>query len=308
LQRKIDIQQDEENRVRVFVSDSANLVFVHIQKTGGSTVDTLLRENVPDIYMVGAKHGFAIQGINEVKGWDERFKFAFVRNPWARLASWYNMMTRAQEWERSKGQPENVVQNKLWHYVRDNSSTFEDFVYNCTDEVEVAEGVYYSFAYNQLDYVTDDNGNLLVDFIGRFENLEKDVREVFERVGIKLASIPHLNRSSHRHYSTFYTPETEMIVRERFKKDIEYFGYELTRPHTYQGVKFTKEEFFRLERQVRGLNSRLAEERRKVWSLEETNQTLANRLERIEASRSWRLLNRLSRVQARMFRKRRAGG
>jgi predicted RNase H-like nuclease (RuvC/YqgF family) len=64
----------------------------------------------------------------------------------------------------------------------------------------------------------------------------------------------------------------------------------------------------RLERQVRGLKSRLAEERRKVRFLEETNQTLANRLERIQASRSWRLLNRFSRVQARMFRKRRAGG
>ncbi len=64
----------------------------------------------------------------------------------------------------------------------------------------------------------------------------------------------------------------------------------------------------RLERQARGLRSRLAEERRKVRSLEETNQTLAYRLERIEASRSWRLLNRLSRVQARMFRKRIAGG
>ncbi len=57
----------------------------------------------------------------------------------------------------------------------------------------------------------------------------------------------------------------------------------------------------RLERQVWGLRSRLAEERRKVRSLEETNRILANRLERLQASRSWRLLDRLSRVRARMF-------
>jgi predicted RNase H-like nuclease (RuvC/YqgF family) len=56
----------------------------------------------------------------------------------------------------------------------------------------------------------------------------------------------------------------------------------------------------RLERQVRGLRSRLAEERRRVRSLEETNRSLANRLERIQASRGWRLLNRLARVRARM--------
>ncbi len=72
----------------------------------------------------------------------------------------------------------------------------------------------------------------------------------------------------------------------------------------------------RLERQVRGLKSRLAEERRKARSLEETNRTLANRLEeiqvsmeRIQVSRSWRLLNRLARVRDRIFfRKGTSGG
>jgi Glycosyl transferase family 2 len=64
----------------------------------------------------------------------------------------------------------------------------------------------------------------------------------------------------------------------------------------------------RLERQVRGLRSRLAEERRKVRSLEETNRILANRLERLQASRSWRLLSRLARVRVRMLGKKKSGG
>jgi hypothetical protein len=64
----------------------------------------------------------------------------------------------------------------------------------------------------------------------------------------------------------------------------------------------------RLERQVRGLRSRLAEERRKVRSLEETNRILANQLERLQASRSWRLLSRLARVRARMLGKKKSGG
>jgi hypothetical protein len=64
----------------------------------------------------------------------------------------------------------------------------------------------------------------------------------------------------------------------------------------------------RLERQVRGLRSRLAEERRKVRSLEETNRSLANRLERLQASRGRRLLNRLARIRARMpFKRARSG-
>jgi hypothetical protein len=117
-------------------------------------------------------------------------------------------------------------ENKLWRYVLDNSSTFDEFVVNCTDEVEVAKGVFYSFAYNQLDYITDSRDNVLIDFVGRFENFGSDLLKVYNRLGIELDSIPHENRSTRGHYSSFYTPETKMIVEERFKRDIEYFGYE----------------------------------------------------------------------------------
>jgi hypothetical protein len=71
---------------------------------------------------------------------------------------------------------------------------------------------------------------LLVDFIGRLENFDKDIEEVFRRIGFELEAVPHKNRSCHRHYSAFYTPDTELIVRERFKRDIEYFGYEFESP------------------------------------------------------------------------------
>ncbi len=207
----------------MFVSDSHKLVFVHIQKTGGITVDRLLNERIPDLRGIVARHGFASWGMDELDDWDEYFKFAFVRNPWDRLVSWYSMVTTMPR----EG-------NELWRYVHDNSSTFEEFIYNCTDEVEIKEGVHYSFAYNQLDYVTDEHGNMLVDFIGRLENFDEDIQEVFRRIGFELEAVPHKNRSGHQHYSTFYTPETEMIVRERFKRDIEYFGYEFERPHALQ--------------------------------------------------------------------------
>ncbi len=180
----------------MLVSDSRKLVFVHIQKTGGSTIHRLLQEHIPDIRMIGARHEFAMRGVEELKDWDEHFKFAFVRNPWERLVSWYSMVTKF----RKSG-------NELWQYVRENGSNFEEFIHNCTGEVEIREGVYYSFAYNQLDYVTDEDGNLLVDFVGRLENFDDDVRHVFDKIGVEIELVPHRNRSKHTHYSAFYTPE-----------------------------------------------------------------------------------------------------
>ncbi len=121
----------------MLVSDSRKLVFIHIQKTGGITVHKLLREHIPDLHTILARHAFASRGMEELDNWDEYFKFAFVRNPWDRLVSWHSMIRDAEETEQ-----------KPWHrlrrYVLDNSSTFEEFIRNCTDEVEIKEGIRYS--------------------------------------------------------------------------------------------------------------------------------------------------------------------
>ncbi len=217
----------------MLVSHGRKLVFVHIQKTGGDTVSRLMGESIPDIFCFKAKHEFAVKAAAELERWNEYFKFAFVRNPWDRLVSWYSMIRDAEaiRWyqiltdQRRRSHFRQTRENKLWRYVLDNSSTFEEFIINCTDEIEVDEGVYYSFAYNQLDYIADSNNHLLVDFIGRFESFGSDLYKVYDRLGLELGSIPHENRSVRGHYSTFYTPETETIVRKRFQRDIEYFGY-----------------------------------------------------------------------------------
>lgn len=217
----------------MLVSHGRKLVFVHIQKTGGDTISRLMGESIPDIFCFKAKHEFAVKAAAELERWNEYFKFAFVRNPWDRLVSWYSMIRDAEiiRWhqiltdQRRRSHFRQTRENKLWRYVLDNSSTFEEFIINCTDEIKVDEGVYYSFAYNQLDYIADSNDDLLVDFIGRFESFGSDLYKVYDRLGLELGSIPHENRSVRGHYSTFYTPETETIVRKRFQRDIEYFGY-----------------------------------------------------------------------------------
>lgn len=206
----------------MLVSDAHRLVFVHIQKTGGATITNILREYTPDVHGLGARHQFAVRGRRKLEAWDDYFKFAFVRNPWARLVSWHSMIRRA---EKRGARP----QNKLWRYAQENSSNFDEFIRFCTDEILIGRGVRYSFAYNQLDYVTDENGELLVDFVGRLENFDDDLRTVLTKTGISLDAIPRYNRSKHGHYSEMYTPETEEIVRRRFKRDIDFFGYEFER-------------------------------------------------------------------------------
>ncbi len=70
-------------------------------------------------------------------------------------------------------------------------------------------------------------GELLPDFVGRFENLEEDFAVVAETIGSPRLRLPHLTRSSsrgERHYRDLYDDGLAERVGERFRKDAEPSG------------------------------------------------------------------------------------
>jgi hypothetical protein len=73
-------------------------------------------------------------------------------------------------------------------------------------------------------FLCDENGKELVDFVGRYENMEEDFASVCRKIGIDIA-LPHVNRSEHAHYRDYYTAETKAIVSRLFARDIERFHY-----------------------------------------------------------------------------------
>jgi hypothetical protein len=212
--------------------EEPKFIFIHIQKTGGVSISDLLGRYIPTTTPGrGCRHMSARRALKQVENPGDYFKFAFVRNPWDRLVSWYSMIDGARrEVADGTAGPEtrrHIKKNNLFKYVLRCGPTFDKFVKNCTEKQWVGN-CYYSFTFNQLMYLTDKNGEVLVDFIGRFENFGQDLSHVFDMLGLEVSQleIPHENRSAHSHYSEMYTPETRKIVRKRFRKDIEFFGYE----------------------------------------------------------------------------------
>jgi hypothetical protein len=88
----------------------------------------------------------------------------------------------------------------------------------------------------QTEFVLDDSGGLLVNFVGRREALQRDFATVCEHLGIE-ASLPHVNRSQHLDFREYYTPRTRELVAEAYKKDIDFFGYEFDQQDALPAIR-----------------------------------------------------------------------
>ncbi len=68
--------------------------------------------------------------------------------------------------------------------------------------------------------------HVLADFIGKFERLEEDWARVAQKLGIA-EKLPHRRANPRaRHYTEYYNPRTREVIANKFKVDIERFGYE----------------------------------------------------------------------------------
>ena len=134
----------------------------------------------------------------------EYFKFGFVRNPWDRVVSLYLRKEGIQ--------------------LRD-SMRFEEFV----DWIRYSSStcIYPVPHVNQLDWFVDGSGNLLVDFIGKFERLQQDWAPIAAKLGLP-GDLPHVNQNpiARKHYTEYYTDRTRDIIAQRFRVDIERFEYD----------------------------------------------------------------------------------
>lgn len=209
------------------IDSAGTCIHVHVQKTAGKSINQAL--GLKRIMSDGGEapnHLFAheIRDLVGEQAWDAAFSFAFVRNPWDRLVSWWLMIDQNPR-----------PTNPWWRYVTERGPTFRDAVLHCVDEVTwEVNGVscHRSFRRNQLDYLVDENGDVIVDMIGRFESLSADLAKVCRAIGRPVPELPHHRHGTRRdrHYSTFYDAELRDLVGEIYADDVKTFGYSFEHP------------------------------------------------------------------------------
>jgi Sulfotransferase family len=197
------------------ISLQNRFLFVHIPKTAGNSVQSVLREYSEDelvalrteqdgIERFGLRNpNYKIKKHSRLSEYRDAlgheqfqslYKFTCVRNPWDRMVSYYFTPTQNLEtWNQKKFR--EIISKAV----------------SVTDYLRLGDGEGDPFAN--------------VDCIMRFENLAEDFRAVCIAIGISPPPLPRYNRSDRQHYSKYYDMELRELVRARFAPEIERFDY-----------------------------------------------------------------------------------
>ena len=182
-------------------------LFVHLPKTGGVTIREAFEGHISYHAHTPAS---SLTAELEAAPWS----FAFVRNPWDRMLSWYF-------WRERKNAS-----------VEGFSTWVMDPQYERTSvKVPGPDGGVFSILHrsrNAETLLTNDQGEILVDDIFRFENFNWALSAIADRLGVGVPE-RHSNRNTHKprglDYRDLYTPEAAQRVGELCAWEIETFDY-----------------------------------------------------------------------------------
>lgn len=222
-------------------------IFIHIPKNAGQSIEhvfiellgltwktrapLLLRSNdkpelgPPRLAHLKASEYVQFKYLNQ-EIFDQYFKFCFVRNPWSRTVSIYK------------------------YFGYDKKMDFKSFLLGEFKDKIFEEERW--FVGPQSDFIYAEDGKSLVDFIGRFEDLQGGFNFVCKKIGLPPTKVPHINESksrnnitrpnpkiknllrahkmakipAHQKWQDYYDAESIDCVSRLYEKDIELFKYD----------------------------------------------------------------------------------
>ena len=212
----------------MIISHSKKFIFVHIQKNAGTSITRYLDEYLTyrDIVLGCTEFGENIQPffrkkynlnkhsyskqIKAVTGdevWNNYFSFSFVRNPWSRMVSLYT-------WCRKNKFKYDICQDAL------NSENFSEFI----------RGKCFAKLPQQVDYFTDYQGKIIVNFVGKQESIQDDFEYVCNQISVPYPDMlkNKYNQSNPKQdYRKYYASDQDIeLVAKKFAPDIDTFDYQ----------------------------------------------------------------------------------
>lgn len=156
--------------------------------------------------------------------WNDYFSFTFVRNTYSWVVSSYFFWVKIGRYKMPKNGIMNMdcFQRTVNYYKTPLGRRHDD----CCD------------IRSQHSFICDSSGNIIVDFVGCFENLQKDFNKICKKIGVKPIDLLIRNSSAasqgtkhstgvdwREHYRK--NPEAKDLVYKNWKRDIDAFKFKL---------------------------------------------------------------------------------
>jgi hypothetical protein len=205
----------------MIISNTHRYIFVAIPKTATHAIRFALREHMNEVsdwehvskYLTkrlpieafnGTKHGhLAISDLIPHLTVDQKtyFKFAICREPYDRFVSSCCFFYRKAE-----------------GFIRDPVAGMK---YIISNEQELNRVLLRP----QAEYIADENNNLMMDYVGYFEDLNKSYKDICNQIGIPYRPLDVVNYNKHEPSDYYYDDELREAVYTHYRRDFELLGY-----------------------------------------------------------------------------------
>lgn len=192
-----------------------NFIFLHIPKTGGSSIKCSINTNSVGECPLQHGHTRMSDRLKHAEknniDLDQLFKFTIVRNPWDRAVSCYAYL---------KTGGNNPSDQKFIEQFTSNFTTFESYVHNLKFMITKP---FFPGGLNHMSSMCDWHDSP-VDFVCRLEEIDLDWCYICDKINID-TELKKINTSSRASYKEYYTKETRDLIADIYADDIDRYNY-----------------------------------------------------------------------------------
>ena len=221
---QVDIAGDGSKGMAL-LNDKHKFAFFHLYKCGGMSLRKLFADIFEDNYELQGGHSNPIdlkikfEKEEKLEKFENLFKFTIVRNPFDFMVSTYFYgKTYTNHFMHEEITRRNMTMVEFIPYYMNVLRQHKDSEIRPIGSNKVT---------TLLGFIQDEKGHILVDFIGKLENINEDMNYILKTIGVEDAQIPinNVNPNREKDYRKYYNSESKAMIEKYFAKDLDYFKY-----------------------------------------------------------------------------------